>query len=131
MAKARKTVKKSAAGEALGTPAFSSKTVLFPDAVASKKPVKRSAAKLSKVRQARQALVLSSVPAAVVVNEPEREIPAAPQEKPAVKGVDLVSERESRQVKARAPRKGILSAACFWAGSVLSDSNAFLRRKAN
>lgn len=135
MTKAKKDLKKSAAKEALGSPALSAKTVLFPKPVASKKPVVRVASKLVRVRKARKAL-LASLDQAEQVESADKPVAVEPVvQAPVVKPVSAAKPEKAVHVvkpvgkEVKAPHKGILNAACFWAGSVLSDSNAFLRLK--
>ena len=93
--------------------------------VKSAKPSRRVVSRLKKVRSARgasEALESSAersekVAAAVAaVSEASPSLRAEHPVKPAGK-------------KAAPPRGGMLSAVCFWAGTVISDSNVFLRLK--
>ena len=138
MAKVKKSVKKSAAKEALGSPAMSSKTVLFVPPAPSRKTVTRAASKIKKVRAARRALLETLDREEVAVLADDMAVVAASVVREAPPAVMPVKHVKTPLVvlpavkKCEAPRTGIVNAICFWAGSVLSDSNAFLRlKKAN
>lgn len=117
MVKAKKSVKKSAVREVVAALDVTAKPV------ALKKPVQRAASRLKKARSARSARsareALQSSPAQ---SEKVAAAVAVVSEAYAVKPVPAV---ETDGKKVAVPRKGFLNAACFWAGSVLSDSNAF------
>ncbi|MBF0594506.1 MAG: hypothetical protein HQL22_06025, partial [Candidatus Omnitrophica bacterium] len=86
-------------------------------AVKSAKPARRTASRLKKARSAHgshEALASSS--------ERSGKVAAA---------VAVLSEAApaAHGKKSSVPHRGFLNAVCFWAGSVLSDGNAFLKPK--
>ncbi|MBF0387267.1 MAG: hypothetical protein HQL20_05355 [Candidatus Omnitrophica bacterium] len=98
----------------------------------SAKPVRRAASRLRKARSSSEALESSAEQAGKVAAA----VAVVSEAEPTARSIEHLARKKlqaSRPASANeAPHRGFLNAVCFWAGSVLGDTNTFLRlKKAN